>query len=255
MTTNNFDTLLQELQAEVRSTLMNQKLIIDQNIETTIIQVSTFGMVTCNKPSVTVTVTPSTPYGTSFFVFFSKNTKHKGHVTPEVQKQLMVYEQSLNFLRYIDKEYDRELTDEQVEQIKTDIANKKKLLVKKSKQERTIDELNSLFSDSKVLQTSENEIDWISNHVKNITATIPDYLEDWFNKTFGYDTPKNVVDSKKKTSGGYSMKWNPSFSILFKDIDDAIPISLKNKLVKNRINDTKLVFNLVQNYGFSFGRS
>ena len=40
---------------------------------------------------------------------------------------------------------------------------------------------------------------WLTKHIGTLSATLPDYLEADFAKYFGEDTPRNVVDSKKRS--------------------------------------------------------
>lgn len=93
---------------------------------------------------------------------------------------------------------------------------------------------------------------WLAKHTNSIVATIPEYADKWFNKTFG-DMEHTVVPNDKKTSGGYAMKFNVSFSL---STNATSEFALLNKVLKNKkINNTQFIFTLVDRYGFTFGKS
>lgn len=124
-----------------------------------------------------------------------------------------------------------------------------------AKQKKVIEELDRAIGQKKIAQEDfYTDLGWITKNIGTINAQIPDFAESWFVRHFGADAPKNVIDSKKKTSGGFAMKWKPSFSISFKNIKTA-PVSIQKKLTgKSKINDTEFVFNLIENYNFKFGK-
>ena len=98
---------------------------------------------------------------------------------------------------------------------------------------------------------------WLAKHVSSIRATVPDFAEDWFVYRFGIYTPKNVVDSTKLTRSGDSMKWHPSFEMSLKNVDrNSIPTMLQATIRPNAnvISNTQLIYDLVMNYGFEFGK-
>lgn len=96
---------------------------------------------------------------------------------------------------------------------------------------------------------------YIAKHVGTISAAMPDYLEDAFKKHFGSDAPCRVVDSKKKGPAGYTSQWTWSMGISLKN-PETIPAFLQNKLnpAGKSITDTSFVWDLVDNYGFQFGK-
>lgn len=125
-----------------------------------------------------------------------------------------------------------------------------------ARQKKIIDKLQETAIKNSISKHSDfySDLGWIAKHVGTIRAEVPDFAARWFETHFGFTAVKTVVDSKKKTSGGFSMKWNPSFSISFKDTKD-MPITLQQKCNgKKSINDTAFVFDLVDNYGFKFGK-
>jgi hypothetical protein len=96
---------------------------------------------------------------------------------------------------------------------------------------------------------------WLAKHIGTITATMPDYLSDAFKKYFGMDAVHTVVDSKKKTSNGHAMQWTWSFKASVKKAD-TIPSCIASHFNESRkaIADTSFIWDLVEDYGFSFGK-
>ena len=97
---------------------------------------------------------------------------------------------------------------------------------------------------------------YIAKHIGTVSATIPTWAESWFTKKFG-TAEKKVVDETKKTVNGYSMKFAPSFSLSLKKAENApadIQALADTSKKSFKINNTELVFELVDNYGFKFGK-
>ena len=98
---------------------------------------------------------------------------------------------------------------------------------------------------------------WLAKNTGTFSAAMPDYLLSYFEQHFGTEIKPTVIDSKKKTVNGYAMQWALSMkaSIKKKSID-LIPAYLTQYLSKsgNAIADTSFVWDLVDNYGFQFGK-
>lgn len=96
---------------------------------------------------------------------------------------------------------------------------------------------------------------YIAKHAGTVSAAMPDYLENAFKKHFGSDAPCRVVDSKKKGPAGYTSQWTWSLGISLKK-HETVPASLQSKLnpAGKSITDTSFVWDLVENYGFQFGK-
>lgn len=259
MTTSNFNEMVTSVRTAIIDILKGTTVVSDQYGEGEITEIVSFNLTGVRKPSVFVNINYSDRTVKCTMINVAGAAFKNGpKLTAETQKQLGVYNDTLLELNRIQAEYNKELSEASMKRMQENIMKKKEALLQKnakSKQEKIIENLTNLYAHSKQSSKFDDELEWITKHVSTISACIPDYLEGWFVKTFGEDAPKKVVDSRRKTSGGYSMKWNPSFSISFTDIDDEIPVSLKNKLVKNKINDTAMVFDLVENYGFKFGKN
>lgn len=132
-----------------------------------------------------------------------------------------------------------------------------KLSIEKKKQ-NAISKLNKLkkediskLSDSP--KTHYEMIGWLARHTKNIKASMPDYMEAWFVKNFGTDTERYVVDSTKRTSGGYPMQWSLSCKISFDTEASGI---LEQKITTNKkaIDNVEFVWDLIDTYGFTFSK-
>jgi hypothetical protein len=98
---------------------------------------------------------------------------------------------------------------------------------------------------------------WLANHVGAMTAILPDYLGAAFEKYFGIDTPKTLVDSRAKTSGGYAKQWSWEFKCTIKKLKDTVvPACIQNVTTDfaKGIHNTSFLWDLVANYGFQFGK-
>jgi hypothetical protein len=98
---------------------------------------------------------------------------------------------------------------------------------------------------------------WLAKHVGSIQAVLPDYLESAFEKYFGTDAPKRLIDSKAKTSGGYAKQWSWEFRCTIKGLDKTtVPANLLNVTsdFSKGIHNTSFLWDLVTNYGFKFGK-
>ena len=96
---------------------------------------------------------------------------------------------------------------------------------------------------------------WLAKHAGTVTAALPDYLENEFKGYFGSETPCRVVDSKKRGPSGYQSQWTKSFSVSLKK-PGLIPNLLTEYLNPKRtaVTDTGFILDLVDNYGFKFGK-
>ena len=99
---------------------------------------------------------------------------------------------------------------------------------------------------------------WLAKHVSKISASIPDYLQSSFENYFGTDVSPYVVDSSKKTSGGFSYQWGIGMNarLCGKDIDTIPPIlSQYFNSTGKVLYSTSFIWDLVDNYGFQFGKT
>ena len=97
-------------------------------------------------------------------------------------------------------------------------------------------------------------IGWMAKHTTSIKASMPDYMEKWFDGRFDCEN-KNVVNSKKRTVNGNPMQWGLSFRMSF---DAEVSGALERKATsKNKkvIDSVAFVWDLIENYGFQFSKT
>lgn len=96
---------------------------------------------------------------------------------------------------------------------------------------------------------------WMAKHIGSISAVLPDYLESSFTKHFGTETSARIVDSKKRTVNGNSMQWTFGFKATLRKAEN-IPVILNQYLstTGKAIANTSFVWDLIDNYGFQFGK-
>ena len=98
---------------------------------------------------------------------------------------------------------------------------------------------------------------WLAKNVGTIRVALPDYLLNSFERHFGTDCDPYVVDSKKRTTGGYAFQWSIGMSATIpKKAQDSIPAVFFDYLNPNKtaLTNTSFIWDLVDNYGFSFGK-
>lgn len=156
------------------------------------------------------------------------------------------------------KEFEREAKQLAIELEKKAEADKKAEAKYEELKVKAIKDFNNLSNRPKA-HSDVNEfyyaLGWLAKHIGTITATMPDYLSDAFKKYFGADAVHTVVDSKKKTSNGHSMQWTWSFRASVKKAD-SIPCCIIKYFndARKAITDTAFIWDLVEDYGFSFGK-
>lgn len=100
-------------------------------------------------------------------------------------------------------------------------------------------------------------IGWLAKHAGVLFAKMPEYLEDDFIRQFG-DVPRMIIDSKKRTSGGFAYQWTYEFKFSLKKVKE-VPISLHNIVPADKkpyiISKTSLLGKLVRDYGFNFNKT
>lgn len=122
-------------------------------------------------------------------------------------------------------------------------------------QKKVANSLKELDKLTKSKSKQLNSIDWIRENVSAITARVPTYMVSWFQNQFGKDTKCEVVDPRKKTSGGYSAIFGLGLAIRFKT-SDGMPAELKRLTLPSNdkvISNNQFVFDLLTNHDFKFG--
>lgn len=102
--------------------------------------------------------------------------------------------------------------------------------------------------------TQYEALGWMAKHIKNIKASMPDYMEQWFVKQFGQDAERYVVDSTKKTSGGFDFQWSLGINITFDTPVSGVLEQRATSKNKKSINNVAFAWDLIENYGFVFGK-
>lgn len=92
---------------------------------------------------------------------------------------------------------------------------------------------------------------WMAKHAISIKASMPDYMEKWFDSRFDAEN-KYVVDSKKRTSGGHPVQWGLSFRMSFNEVVSGILEKRATSQNKKVIDSVAFVWDLIENYGFQF---
>lgn len=97
---------------------------------------------------------------------------------------------------------------------------------------------------------------WLAKNMTSITARMPDYCESWFRSQFG-DVKATIVDSKKKTSGGFAAQWGLGLTLGIKaSAKDNIPFALQKYMgeaANKNFGNTQFIFTLLNDYGFKIG--
>lgn len=100
--------------------------------------------------------------------------------------------------------------------------------------------------------TTDEDLLWLKNNSCAIKAALPDYMESWFVHTFG-DVKRRVVDSKKKTSGGFAYQWSLGLSMKVKH-PEAAPVGLQKYISdQGTIRNTPFLSTLYFDHGFTIG--
>ena len=126
---------------------------------------------------------------------------------------------------------------------------------------RAIHEFETISKSARPISSVDEfyySLGWLANHVGSITARLPDYLGSAFEKCFGTEAPKTLIDGKTKSAGGYAKQWSWAFTCGIKKLKDTtVPAYIQNLTadVSKGIHNTSFIWDLVENYGFQFGRT
>lgn len=117
------------------------------------------------------------------------------------------------------------------------------------------------FSSREVTISKEDDfyfaLGWLANHMGVLTAKLPDYLGSAFEKHFGAETPKILIDGRAKTSGGYAKQWSWEFKCTINKLKNTtVPVCIQHVTTdfSKGIHNTAFLWDLVSNYGFQFGK-
>lgn len=182
---------------------------------------------------------------------------------PETLTDILIEAQTAFKTDYLERENARRVAARQAQE-DADAAKKKALEEKKNEEKyekvkakaiRDFDDLMSTVRPVSMTDEFYYSIGYVAKHAGTVSAALPDYLEGAFKKYFGSEAPCRVVDSKKKGPAGYTSQWTWSFGISLKK-PELVPAFLQDKLnpAGKAITDTSFVWDLVDNYGFQFGK-
>jgi hypothetical protein len=121
-----------------------------------------------------------------------------------------------------------------------------------------VKEFEKLTAKAKAVSTVDEfyyGLGWLAKNVKTVAARMPDYLEAAFVKHFGSEAVHTVTDSTKRTVNGFPMQWAISFTASLPKKAE-VPSMLTKYLNTSgtAIANTSFVWDLVDNYGFRFGK-
>lgn len=156
------------------------------------------------------------------------------------------------------KECEQILRQQQFEEQKRLEAEKKaeaKYLKQKEKALRDFEMLSNRSFEASADNAFYYALGWLAKHVGTVSAALPDYLADAFAKYFGAETPCRIVDSKHRGPAGWQSQWSWSFSATLKKAE-TVPAILQQYLNPKgkAVTDTSFVWDLIDNYGFKFGK-
>ena len=127
--------------------------------------------------------------------------------------------------------------------------------------EKAIQDFDNLLAQPKAEVSEVNEfyyaLGWLTKHVGTIKAAIPDYLQTSFEQHFGFDANPYVVDSRKRTSGGFAFQWGIGMTANLRSKNLGTVPSFFTKYLNptgKAITNTSFIWDLVDNYGFQFGK-
>lgn len=162
------------------------------------------------------------------------------------------YNLRAQYNKAVDDDRRRQREEAKLEQKRKD--NEKKMAGMKIQAEKEFDKL--VKTELKITKADEfyYALGWLAAHVGTITAKMPDYLEPAFIKHFG-EVEHTIVDSAKVGPAGFTSQWHLSMEASLVKAKE-IPTILSDYLSQNgkKISKTSFVWDLVDKYGFKFGK-
>jgi hypothetical protein len=151
----------------------------------------------------------------------------------------------------------RQLAIEEAKKIETEKKAEEKYQKQKEKAVRDFDELLNQARSLSAVDEFYFAIGWLTKHISKVSVAIPDYLQSAFEQHFGTDAEPYVVDSKKRTSGGFAFQWGIGMTARLKSKDlGPIPTILTPYLnpAGKALSNTSFIWDLIETYGFKFGK-
>jgi hypothetical protein len=182
---------------------------------------------------------------------------------PEILLETLIEAQTAFKTDFIEREQAQRAAErkarEDAEAAKKKAAEEKKNAEKYEKTKaKAIKDFEALAETTRPVEVANEfyySLGWLAKHIGSVSARLPDYLADSFKRHFGNDTAFNAVDSKKRTVNGNSMQWTFGFTATLRKPEN-IPAALTSHLgsTGKQIADTSFLWDLVDNYGFQFGK-
>lgn len=162
------------------------------------------------------------------------------------------YKMKAQYNKAVEDEQCRQKEEAKLEQKRKD--NEKKLAGMKTQAEKEFNKLAEQNAESIRTADFYYALGWLAKHVGTITAKMPDYLEPAFIKHFG-DVAHTAIDSTKVGPAGFTSQWHLSMEASLVKAKE-IPVMLNEYLSQNgkKISKTSFVWDLVDKYGFKFGK-
>ena len=126
--------------------------------------------------------------------------------------------------------------------------------------EKAVKDFDELLNQARSLSAVDEfyfAIGWLTKHIGKVSVAIPDYLQYAFEQHFGTEAEPYVVDSRKRTSGGFAFQWSIGMTARIKSKDlGPIPSILTPYLnpTGKMLSNTSFIWDLVDCYGFKFGK-
>lgn len=183
---------------------------------------------------------------------------------PEILFDILIEAQSVYKADFIEREQAQRLADSQAraeaaaakKKAEEDKKNEEKFEKTKAKAIKDFENLTKNVVPKSAADEFYYSLGWLAKHVGSVTAKLPDYLSDSFVRHFGPDATFNAIDSKKRTVNGNAMQWTFGFTATLRKPDN-IPAFLSEHVNEagNKVSDTSFIWDLVDNYGFKFGKA
>jgi len=183
---------------------------------------------------------------------------------PEILLNTLLEAQSVYKADFIEREQAQRLADRQAceeakaarKKAEEDRKNEEKYEKAKAKALRDFEALTQVDRPVSTADEFYYSLGWLTKNATSFSAAMPDYLLSSFERQFGTDYKPTVVDSKKRTINGFAMQWALSMKANISTKATNMPAFLTKYLSQNgkAISDTSFIWDLVDNYGFQFGK-
>lgn len=126
--------------------------------------------------------------------------------------------------------------------------------------EKAVQDFDELLKQARSLSAADEfyfAIGWLTKHIGKVSVAIPDYLQYAFEQHFGTEAEPYVVDSRKRTSGGFAFQWSIGMNARLKSKNlGTVPSILTPYLnpTGKALSNTSFIWDLVDCYGFKFGK-